>query len=199
MITKIRVDGFRSLNNFCMGFPYSTTSNDMSQLRSLYLHLRDLNDVLELLGRFAEGDSFKKAFNETDYDSGDVRIVVDMEVNRMVTDVWGGKFELTETLFRYEVVIKQYAVDFVRNLFLYSESLCTIPINDRKAIAYLYTDLCGVKPVVVAPSYSKGKRDLKITLTEATKSVLSSFNTIEHPHILAVKNEFLGLRTEVNL
>ena len=116
MITYIKINGFKSFHNFEMEFrPFTVIAGANASGKS------NLFDVLKLLGRLAETDHLKKAFKEQRGEfielftklgenqyATEITFVVEMLVNRTVTDAWGNEAELNETRLRYELKIKRF-------------------------------------------------------------------------------------------
>jgi predicted ATPase len=112
MITYIKISGFKSFYNFEMAFtPLTVIAGVNASGKS------NLFDALNLLSRLAETD-LKTAFSEqrgnpeelfTQLEEGDyateMEFTVDMLVNRIVTDNWGGVAELNNTRMRYKLNI----------------------------------------------------------------------------------------------
>ncbi len=114
MITRIKIDGFKSFYNFEMEFtPFTVLAGVNASGKS------NLFDALQLLSRLAEVD-LKTAFSEqrgdpselfTQYGENayapEMRFEVEMLVNRKIRDNWGGESELKYTRLKYELKIKR--------------------------------------------------------------------------------------------
>ena len=98
MITYIKINGFKSFQNFEMEFtPLTIIAGANAAGKS------NLFDALRLLSRLAEVDKIHTAFREeqrgemhelfTQYDNGEcaseMEFVVEMVVDKHITDVWG--------------------------------------------------------------------------------------------------------------
>ncbi|MDP2984263.1 MAG: AAA family ATPase, partial [Candidatus Latescibacter sp.] len=104
MITSIKINGFKSFQNFEMTFtPLTVVAGANASGKS------NLFDVLRLLSRLA-GMDLKTAFSEqrgnpselfTQYGenlyASEMEFTVEMLVNRKVRDNWGGEAELNNT------------------------------------------------------------------------------------------------------
>lgn len=116
MLTRIKINGFKSFHNFDMYFtPFTVIAGANASGKS------NLFDALRLLSALAESDNLKKAFKEqrgeftelfTQYGEGQyanrIDFEVEMLVNKTVTDSWGGKEELKYTRLRYILKIKRF-------------------------------------------------------------------------------------------
>jgi len=114
MITKIKIDGFKTFKNFEMEFsPLTVIAGTNASGKS------NLFDALQLLSRLAEVD-LRTAFSEqrgeaselfTQYGkdsySEEMRFAVELLLNRKVRDNWGGEAELKYTRLKYELRIKR--------------------------------------------------------------------------------------------
>ena len=112
MITSIKINGFKSFQNFEMTFtPLTIVAGANASGKS------NLFDALQLLSRLAETD-LKTAFSEqrgnpgelfTQYGenwyASEMDFTVEMLVNRNVRDNWGGEAELNNTRLRYRLII----------------------------------------------------------------------------------------------
>lgn len=233
MITYIKIDGFKSFQNFEMTFtPLTIIAGTNAAGKS------NLFDALRLLSRLAEVDKIHTAFREeqrgemhelfTQYDNGEcasvMEFVVEMLVNKDITDVWGAKDVLKYTRLRYELKIRHFINDNgLEDLEVIYESLKTIKHNEDNWIKLIpeeqlenwrpkvitgkrgtpYIDTTtenGVSVVVVSQDGKQGKKR-SVVLQHATKTILSSFDSVDFRHILAAKEEmrkwrFLQLNPE---
>ncbi len=112
MITNIKIDGFKSFQNFEMAFtPLTVVAGANASGKS------NLFDALQLLSRLADTD-LKTAFSEqrgnpielfTQYGenwyASDMHFIVEMLINRNIEDNWGGKVKLNHTRLRYHLTI----------------------------------------------------------------------------------------------
>lgn len=148
MITRVKINGFKSFQNFEIFFaPFTVVAGTNASGKS------NLFDALMLLSRLAEKD-LKTAFNEqrgdpmelfTQYDdlnyAKEMSFEVDMLVNRMVKDNWGGEAELNNTRLRYKLTIsRQSNVLGIEDLIVKHESLEKIKGAEDRFIKRLPKD-----------------------------------------------------------
>ncbi|MCC6606782.1 MAG: AAA family ATPase [Anaerolineae bacterium] len=142
MITNVKIDGFKSFQNFEMTFtPLTIVAGANASGKS------NLFDALKLLSRLAETD-LKTAFSEQRGDptelfthfednlfASEMKFVVEMLVNRTVKDNWGLEAELNNTRLRYELVIARQTNDLgIDDLTVKHEQLEKIKHQDDKWI-----------------------------------------------------------------
>lgn len=133
MITSIRINGFKSFQNFEMIFtPLTVVAGVNASGKS------NLFDALQLLSRLAETD-LKTAFNSSgqrgnpselftqygeNWYASEMDFVVEMLVNRKVKDNWGAEAELNNTRLRYRLVIARKPNELgIDDLFVKHEHL----------------------------------------------------------------------------
>ena len=155
----------------------------------------------------------------------EIHFAVEMLVNRKVKDAWGSETELKYTRLRYELNIRRFTNHSgMQDLEVTNESLVNlkhqedqwIRIIDKQLLeiwrpkvstgkrktAYIETALEENTSIVVVPQDgSQGNRRRLFPLNKATRTVLSSFDAIDFPHVLAAKEEmkswkFLQLNPE---
>ena len=116
MLTKIKINGFKSFNNFEMIFtPFTIIAGTNASGKS------NLFDALMLLSKLAETDNIKRALSEqrgefielfTMYDvnhhSEIMEFEVEMLVNKRVKDAWGNEAILKYTRLKYEIKIRRF-------------------------------------------------------------------------------------------
>lgn len=116
MITKIKINGFKSFHNFEMTFtPFTVIAGTNASGKS------NLFDALILLSKLAETDNIKRALSEqrgeflelfTMYDlnrhSEMMEFEVEMLVNKKVKDAWGNEAILKYTRLRYHIKLKRF-------------------------------------------------------------------------------------------
>ena len=116
MITKIKINGFKSFHNFEMSFtPFTVIAGTNASGKS------NLFDALILLSKLAETDNIKRALSEqrgeflelfTMYDlnhhSEMMEFEVEMLVNKKVKDAWGNEAILKYTRLKYQIKIKRF-------------------------------------------------------------------------------------------
>lgn len=145
MITDIKIDGFKSFQNFEMTFtPLTVVAGANASGKS------NLFDALQLLSRLAETD-LKTAFSEqrgnpselfTQYDenwyASEMGFTVEMLVNRRVRDNWGGEAELNNTRLRYRLVIARKSSDLgIDDLAVKFEHLEKIKSEDDQWVHHI--------------------------------------------------------------
>lgn len=154
---------------------------------------------------------------------------VEMLVNKSVKDAWGKEAKLKYTRLRYVIKIKRMLNHLgVENLIVVYEYLERLPqetdkwikiigndnlhiwkpkvLSGRRSVPYIQTieEESGVLTVEVPQDIlrSEGKRPKRrFPLNNATRTVLSSFDTVDYPHVFAAKEEmkswkFLELNPE---
>ncbi|WP_426477718.1 AAA family ATPase [Chryseobacterium sp. CBSDS_008] len=116
MITKIKINGFKSFHNFEMTFtPFTIIAGTNASGKS------NLFDALELLSKLAEFDNIKKALQSqrgdflelfSMYDKGIyadlMEFEVEMLVNQKVKDAWGNEAVLKYTRLQYQLKLKRF-------------------------------------------------------------------------------------------
>lgn len=220
MLTYIKINGFKSFHNFEMEFtPLTVIAGVNASGKS------NLFDALMLLSRLAEVD-LKTAFGEqrgnpselfTQYAEGwyanEMEFVVEMLVNRLVKDKWGGTASLNNTRLRYRLIITQKKNQLgFEDLFVKHESLEKIkPADDnwinnfREAdeltkatnnrggttVPFIKTEALGNNvAIIIRQDGKQGNRATFIGSIEQT--ILSKVNSTDFPHIFAVKEEMLS-------
>jgi len=143
----------------------------------------------------------------------EITFAVEMLVNRTVTDAWGNEAELNETRLRYELKIKRFTNALgIEDLAVTYEHLENVnhsedkwiqllPKNGlenwhpkvkpgKRTIPYIKTEIEGGKPtVLVHQDGTQGGNHRRFPLNNATRTVLSSFNTVDFPPVLIAKEE----------
>ena len=222
MITHIEIDGFKSFNQFEMDFTPLTVvagvnaagkSNLFDALRLLSgmagtdkvqkAFLEQRGDMLELFTHFDNGAIAEK-----------MSFAVEMLVEPNVIDAWGAEENLKYTRLRYELTLNRFVNNIgIMDIEVLSEKLDTIKhesdkwikilpkedakiwrppvITGKRQTPYLYTD----KDSVIVPQDGKAGRKRVFPLNHATRTVLSSFDSVDFPHILAAKKEMMGWRS----
>lgn len=149
---------------------------------------------------------------------------IEMLVSKDIKDAWGNKASLKYTRLRYELKIKRFTNDSgLEDIGVSYESLVNlkhqqdnwikiIPAQFReiwrpkvgtgkRGIPYINTTTENGIPTVEVPQDGKTGNKRRFPLKNASRTVLSSFDTIDFPHVLAVKEEmkswkFLQLNPE---
>ena len=142
---------------------------------------------------------------------------VEMLVNPIVHDTWGGEEILKYTRLRYELVLKRFTNSIgMEDIEVIHESLNTIKhdqdkwikllpketadvwrpkvVSGKRQTPYMFTDdYNGTLSIIVPQDGSSGKKRV-YPLKNATKTVLSSFDSVDFRHILAAREEMRSWR-----
>jgi AAA domain, putative AbiEii toxin, Type IV TA system len=143
----------------------------------------------------------------------------EMLVNRPVIDAWGNKVDLKYTRLRDHLIIQRFTnasgIEMPQVVYERLENLkhdddrwiVLIPPKvreiwrpkvtaGRRKEPYLYTNIDPESGVatVEAPQDGSGGRKRRFPLHNASRTVLSSFDSIEFPHILAAREEMRSWR-----
>jgi predicted ATPase len=219
MITYIKINGFKSFHNFEMEFrPFTVIAGaNASGKSNLFDALKLLGRLAEtdnLKKAFKEqrGEFIElfTQYGENQY-ATEITFAVEMLVNRTVTDAWGNEAELKYTRLRYELKIKRFTNSLgIEDLAVTYEHLENLKHREdkwiqllpknrlenwrpkvkqgKRAIPYIKTEIEGGKPtVLVHQDGAPGGR--RFPLNNATRTVLSSFNTVDFPQVLIAKEE----------
>jgi len=221
MITQIKIDGFKSFKEFEMTFTPLTVvagvnASGKSNLFDALMLLSRLAET-DLKTAFSEqrgnpSELFTQ-FDENHYAS-EMNFTIDMLVNRYISDNWGGEFELNNTRLRYELTISRKSNEHgFDDLFVENEQLERIKYGDdawvestlpKGAEALWKTVRSGGsnKPFIETIEQNKtptiqirqdGRQGRKATpANAAVQTILSSVNSVDFPHVFAVKEEMLS-------
>jgi len=144
-----------------------------------------------------------------------MRFVVEMLVPSRVMDAWGAEDVLKYTRLKYELTLQRFLNDIgLWDIEVVDERLDTIkhetdkwikvlpketskswrpPVSTgKRQTPYLYTSVA--ENSVVVPQDGKAGRKRVFPLKHATRTVLSSFDSVDFPHILAAKQEMFSWR-----
>ncbi len=218
MITRLKINGFKSFQNFEMTFtPLTIIAGVNASGKS------NLFDALKLLSRLAETD-LKTAFHEqrgnsselfTQYDENwyaeEMEFVVEMLVNRHIRDNWGTTATLNNTRLRYKLVIARQPNEFgIEDLVIRHESLEKIKAEEDdwakqiipKEAKELWKTIRagGSKEPFIQTSEQSGKTTIKLrqdgkqggkatTANAVTQTVLGGINSVDFPTVYAAKEE----------
>jgi len=223
MITYIKIDGFKSFQNFEMDFtPLTVIAGANAAGKS------NLFDALQLLSALADTDKIQRAFRGqrgnlmesfTKYDdhtyADTMSFIVEMLVNPVVSDTWGATAQLRYTRLRYELTLHRFKNNIdMDDIEVIYERLDTIKHDTdkwvkilpkattgiwrpkvtvgKRQIPYIYTDEYNGKQTIIVPQDgSSGKKRL-FPLNNTTRTVLSSFDSVDFKHILAAREEMKG-------
>jgi len=230
MITYIKISGFKSFQDFEMEFtPLTVIAGTNASGKS------NLFDALSLLSSLAE-DDLKTAFGAQrgnsselftqfgeEWYANEMEFVVEMLVNRMVQDKWGGHAELNNTRLRYCLVIHRKPNEHsFEDLYVKYESLEKISQQEDKWVKkYLLKETRalaktlragGSREPFIKTAYEGDKMAIKIRqdgkqggkatpADSISQTVLGKINSVDFPHAYAVKEEmrswkFLKLNPE---
>ena len=147
----------------------------------------------------------------------DMSFIVEMLVDRTVFDAWGAKETLKYTRLRYELKLHRFTNAIgMQDVEVSFEKLETIKheqdhwlkilpketadfwrpkvITGRRQTPYIDTsNYNGIQTTVVSQDGSQGKKRL-FPLNHASRTVLSSFDSVDFKHILAAKKEMMSWR-----
>lgn len=225
MITYIKIDGFKSFQNFEMVFtPMTIIAGSNAAGKS------NLFDALKLLSSLADTDKIQRAFREqrgelmelfTQYDNhtyaSNMSFVVEMLVNHTIRDTWGAEDTLRYTRLRYELELHRFTNSIgMEDIEVVYEKLDTIKhekdkwikilpsttaniwrpkvVRGKRQIPYIYTGKYNEQPSIIVPQDgSQGKKRV-FPLNNTTRTVLSSFDSVDFKHILAAREEMKSWR-----
>jgi predicted ATPase len=160
---------------------------------------------------------------ENEYAS-EMEFYVEMLVNKKIKDAWGNETEIKYTRLRYELKIKrsvnQVGIEDLAIVFEHLENLkhqkdewvkSISPkhleywrpkvVTGKRGIPYIQTEIENDILTVLVPQDGTTGNKRRFPLNNSSRSVLSSFDTIDFPHVLAAKEEmrswkFLQLNPE---
>ena len=218
MITRIKINGFKSFKDFEMAFtPLTIVTGANASGKS------NLFDALQLLSRLAETD-LKTAFSEQRGEPGELftrygeneyakemSFKVDMLLHRHVSDNWGASSELNNTRLRYTLhIAKKLGDSGIEDLTVTHEQLEKIkPADDKwikgilpkEAKTFWKTRRAGGsnKPFIQTLKQNEitkirirqdGTRGGKATPANVVaQTVLGGINSVDFPHAFAAKEE----------
>lgn len=156
--------------------------------------------------------------------ASEIEFIVEMLVNKKIKDAWGNESTLKYTRLRYELSIKRVTNSSgIEDLLVSKEDLIKLNHDDdkwikliskktlehwrpkvitgKRGIPYIETKIENGMLAVIVPQDGAGGVKRRFPLNNATRTVLSSFDTIDFPHVLAAKEEmkswkFLQLNPE---
>jgi len=159
-----------------------------------------------------------------EYYADKIEFAVEMVVNRSVSDAWGNESTLKYTRLRYELNIERFTnTSGIQDLKVTYEHLRKLDHNKdqwikivpkaflenwrpkvrtgKRGIPYIQTKTENGIPTVLVPQDGTTGNKRRFPLNKAGRTVLSSFDTVDFPHVLAAKEEmkswkFLQLNPE---
>ncbi len=170
-------------------------------------------EFLELFTQFGENNH-----------ATEMEFSVEMLVNKEIEDAWGNKAKLKYTRLRYDLKIRRYTNDSgLEDIEVSHESLVNLKHQEdrwikiipntyreiwrpkvgsgKRGIPYINTKRESGILTVEVPQDGKTGNKRRFPLKNASRTVLSSFDTTDFPHVLAAKEEmkswkFLQLNPE---
>lgn len=172
---------------------------EMDSIKKAFKEQR--GEFVELFTQYSEGVYAKE-----------MEFMVEMLVNKEVKDAWGNKTTLKYTRLRYEIKIQRFTnTSGIEDLRVTHEHLENLRHNKdnwikriskhkleiwrprvdtgKRGIPYIQTEIENGIPTVLVPQDGTTGNKRRFPLTNATRSILSSFDTIDFPHVLATKEE----------
>ncbi|MFE3871460.1 AAA family ATPase [Flavobacterium sp. ZS1P70] len=156
--------------------------------------------------------------------ASEMEFVVEMLVNKNIKDAWGNEGKLKYTRLRYELSIKRITNSSgIEDLLVSKENLIKLNhqedkwinliskktlafwrpkvVTGKRGIPYIQTETENNLPTVLVSQDGTTGNKRRFPLSNATRTVLSSFDTVDFPHVLAAKEEmkswkFLQLNPE---
>lgn len=229
MITRLELDGFKTFQDFKLELaPFQVIVGPNGAGKS------NLFDALRLLSRLADSD-LRSAFQALRGEAGELftalpdgqpttqmRLAVEMLVERQVQDSWGAQADLKHTRLRYELKIARRADEQgLERLYVTHESLAPIrrrddgwfkrhvgkeeawrtPLKTGRGTPFIST---GMKEgIATIELHQDGHGGRKASVAEKVeRTVLSGVTNTEFPHAFAAREEmrawrFLQLNPEV--
>jgi len=224
MITRIEIDGFKTFEHFSIDFaPFVVIAGTNGSGKS------NLFDALMLLSSISDKD-LKEAFAEqrgeprelfTQYSissmASQIKLAVELFIDKKVKDDWGNEEELSHTRLRYEIHVEKRTdiKSGIEKLFVIHELLKPIEtqkdiwlkrfVNKEKTIFWKPSNKShNYKPYIQTgekneiPTISlrqDGSRGGKPTpAKELERSILSSVNSTDFPHAYATRKEISSWR-----
>jgi predicted ATPase len=162
---------------------------------------------------------------EDDNYANEMEFTVEMLVNKKIKDAWGNEVKLKYTRLRYELSIKRITNQYgIQDLIVSKENLFKLNHQDdkwvstilpkksleywrpkvgsgKRGIPYIETVVENGIEIIQVPQDGTTGNKRRFPLSNATRTVLSSFDTVDFPHVLAAKEEmkcwkFLQLNPE---
>lgn len=149
--------------------------------------------------------------------SREMSFCVEMLVNKKITDAWGNSGQLKYTRLRYELTIGRFTNDSgLEDIEVTHEHLVNLKHQDdkwieliskkyrdtwrpkvpigRRGIPYINTTHDNGMPTVEVPQDGTTGNKRRFPLKNASRTVLSSFDTVDFPHVFGAKEEMKSWR-----
>lgn len=163
-------------------------------------------------------------FGDDNY-ATEIEFVVEMLVNKEIKDAWGNESKLKYTRLRYELSIQRITNSSgIQDLVVSKENLINLKhqedkwisnsiskkviefwrpkvVTGKRGVPYIETVNENGIAIIQVPQDGTTGNKRRFPLSNATRTVLSSFDTVDFPHVLAAKEEmkswkFLQLNPE---
>jgi len=215
MISKIAISGFKSFHNFEMDLaPFTLIAGANSSGKS------NLFDALALISALANSSNLKTAFATQrgelielftqyapDIYAEEMSFMVEVLLDRQITDSWGQTVDLDYTRLRYSLKIKRSTDEnSISSLRVLEEKLERILVKEDawikhfvpgkkeywrpKSIGRQLPFIQTKGDYLQLEEDAKGSRDKRFPLKQAQRTILSTVDTIDYPHALALKEAF---------
>lgn len=151
-------------------------------------------------------------YGEDNY-ATEMDFVVEMLVNKNIKDAWGNVAKLKYTRLKYELSIKRiYNSSGIMDIVVSKENLSKLNHQEdiwvskiipkkaleywrpkvgtgKRGIPYIETVFENELAIIQVPQDGTTGNKRRFPLSNATRTVLSSFDTVDFPHVLAAKEE----------
>lgn len=163
-------------------------------------------------------------YEEQQY-ANEIAFEVEMLVDRKIKDAWGNEAEVKYTRLRYELKIERFTSNSsgIEDLKVIYEKLTNLKhkedkwanllpseslehwrpkvVKGKRSIPYITTEVENDIATVLVPQDGVTGNKRRFPLNNAVRTVLSSFDTVDFPHVFAAKEEmkswkFLQLNPE---
>jgi len=155
-------------------------------------------------------------FGDNQY-ATEIEFVVEMLVNKKIIDAWGNSANLKYTRLHYELIIRRYTSESgIEDVEVIHEYLVNLKhqgdkwieiipkknrdfwrprvVTGKRGVPYINTQNESDIPTVEVPQDGTTGNKRRFPLKNASRTVLSSFDTIDFPHVFAAKEEMKSWR-----
>lgn len=155
-------------------------------------------------------------YTDNDY-ANEMEFAVEMLLNKSVKDAWGNSAELKYTRLRYELKLKRIVTNSgIEDIVLFYESLINLKHREDtwikdiisksnteswrpkviggRGMPYIETIVENNIPTVFVPQDGTTGNKRRFPLVNSTRTVLSSFDSVDFPHVYAAKEEMKSWR-----